>query len=440
MSKQPPLPSSSSFPGPGMADADTSDAPAPEYRYQVEISQMMFVFADVVDPAPEVTKLVEDIVRSQTIEMIIQSRRLAQRRASKYLSPEDLIFLIRYDRAKVNRLRTYLSWKDVRKNAKDSGDSAGAPGGASEMDALDDATTMDGPGGVKATKMKIRLPWEISSIYSEHVLALPNADGDEEEDDDDLEAHEASMQRLKDADEATRRMTREEYVHYSECRQASFTFRKSKKFREFINSNAYLDVKPNDDIIDILGFLAFEVVRELCVGAVAIKKGLEEQEVARVKADEQKQQGQVSTLSSTLNSVSSLSSSSLPASGKRKFDVTKHVSDVGEGSGQKKPKIVCASDVVDVDQSATTAIDRKLTSPIKADADSEAQETETTKPTDDELCALFTFPPTLETPLLASHIQEAFARLQRKHPPALTTGLRGSTGQGGLRRTRVFVI
>ena len=52
--------------------------------------------------------------------------------------------------------------------------------------------------------------------------------GEEEEDDeDDVEALEDSLQRLRDADEATRRMTREEYVHYSECRQASFTFRKS---------------------------------------------------------------------------------------------------------------------------------------------------------------------------------------------------------------------
>ena len=42
------------------------------------------------------------------------------------MSAEDLIFLIRHDRAKVNRLRTYLSWKDVRKHAKDSGGDAGA--------------------------------------------------------------------------------------------------------------------------------------------------------------------------------------------------------------------------------------------------------------------------------------------------------------------------
>lgn len=36
------------------------------------------------------------------------------------MNAEDLIFLIRHDRAKVNRLRSFLSWKDVRKNAKDA--------------------------------------------------------------------------------------------------------------------------------------------------------------------------------------------------------------------------------------------------------------------------------------------------------------------------------
>lgn len=407
------------------AAADPTDAPAPDYRYQVEISQMMFVFADVVDPAPEVTRLVEDIVRSQMIEMIVQSRRLSQRRASKYLSPEDLIFLIRYDRAKVNRLRTYLSWKDVRKNAKDSGDSGGAPGGATEMDALDDPG-MDG-GAVKATKMKIRLPWEITSIYSEHVLALPNADGDNDEDDDDIEAHEASMQRLKDADEATRRMTRDEYVHYSECRQASFTFRKSKKFREFINAGAYLDVKPNDDIIDILGFLAFEVVRELCIGAVAIKKSLEEQKAARIRADAQlqQQQQQAEQPASTTTTASS--------SNKRPHDDSTDTATATAGT-DKKPKLDESADDT-ADQTLTNDNTTTTTTSSEADPPTTAKQAQ-----DDELCTLFTLPPTVETPLLASHIQEAFARLQRKHPPALSSGVRGSAGPGGLRRTRVFVI
>ncbi len=66
---------------------------------------------------------------------ILQARALATRRGARYLSSEDLIFLIRHDRGKVNRLRTYLSWKDVRKHAKDSG---GDAGGAVEVENLED--------------------------------------------------------------------------------------------------------------------------------------------------------------------------------------------------------------------------------------------------------------------------------------------------------------
>lgn len=104
----------------------------------------MFVCGEVADPLQETTLLVEDIVRSQVIELVkcteesdgpfdlveltcglqvIQASAQAARRNSRFLSAEDLIFLMRHDRAKVNRLRSFLSWKDVRKNAKDaSGD------------------------------------------------------------------------------------------------------------------------------------------------------------------------------------------------------------------------------------------------------------------------------------------------------------------------------
>jgi transcription initiation protein SPT3 len=77
----------------------------------------------------------------------------------------------------------------------------------------------------KAQKITIKLPWEISTIYSE-VLRQSGHQSDDEEDEDDIEAHEASILRLKEADDATRQMTREEYQHYSDCRQASFTYRK----------------------------------------------------------------------------------------------------------------------------------------------------------------------------------------------------------------------
>ena len=41
-----------------------------EYKYSQEISQMMFVFGEVQEPNPETVNLVEDIVRSQLIELV----------------------------------------------------------------------------------------------------------------------------------------------------------------------------------------------------------------------------------------------------------------------------------------------------------------------------------------------------------------------------------
>ncbi|TFK82977.1 TFIID-18kDa-domain-containing protein [Polyporus arcularius HHB13444] len=236
-----------------------------EYKYSQEISQMMFVFGEVQDPNPETVNLVEDIVRSQLIELIVQARFLANRRAARHVSAEDLIFLIRHDRAKVNRLRTYLSWKDVRKHAKDSD---GGGGGGMEVENLEDGA--DDKLTAKAQKITIKLPWEIMTIYAD---VLPT---DDEEDDDDIEAHEASIQRLKEADDATRQMTREEYQHYSDCRQASFTYRKAKRFKEFLNLPPALDFKTGDDTVDIVGFLAFEMVRALTIAGLNVKKSLED--------------------------------------------------------------------------------------------------------------------------------------------------------------------
>ncbi|KZT05586.1 TFIID-18kDa-domain-containing protein [Laetiporus sulphureus 93-53] len=317
----------------------SSDAPGGrEYKYSQEISQMMFVFGEVQDPNPETVNLVEDIIRSQLIELIVQARMLATRRGARYLSAEDLIFLIRHDRAKVNRLRTYLSWKDVRKHAKDSG---GDGGGGVEVETLEDGA--DDKLTAKAQKITIKLPWEIMTIYSD-VLQT-----DDEEDEDDIEAHEASIQRLKEADDATRQMTREEYQHYSDCRQASFTYRKAKRFREFLNLPPSLDLKANDDTVDIVGFLAFEMVRSLTIAGLEVKKSLEE---AYLRED--------------VHSTS-------PALGKRK-------SASGLGGDAKR---------------------------MRRD-DSPDHDTESPLPT----CSLFLPPPEARTALRPEHIQDAFARMQ----------------------------
>ncbi|KAI0732820.1 TFIID-domain-containing protein [Fomitopsis betulina] len=324
-----------------------------EYKYSQEISQMMFVFGEVQDPNPETVNLVEDIVRGQLIELIVQARALATRRGARYLSAEDLIFLIRHDRAKVNRLRTYLSWKDVRKHAKDSG---GDGGGGVEVENLEDGA--DDKLTAKAQKITIKLPWEIMTIYSD-VLHT-----DDEEDEDDIEAHEASIQRLKEADDATRQMTREEYQHYSDCRQASFTYRKAKRFREFLNLPASLDLKQNDDTVDIVGFLAFEMVRSLTIAGLEVKKALEE-----------------SYLRGDLHAAS-------PVLGKRKTSG-------GLGGDLKRRR--------------EESPDRDSDPPLPA-------------------CSLFLPPPEARTALRPEHIQDAFGRMQTDWTHRRSAGMRNWRG------------
>jgi transcription initiation protein SPT3 len=68
--------------------------------YQTEIQQMMFVFGEVSDPLDETSLLVEEITRSQVMETVSQAIQHSNKRGNKFLSPEDLIFLLRFDRAK----------------------------------------------------------------------------------------------------------------------------------------------------------------------------------------------------------------------------------------------------------------------------------------------------------------------------------------------------
>ncbi|KZF25165.1 transcription factor spt3 [Xylona heveae TC161] len=240
-------------------------------KYRTEIQQMMFVSGETADIPPETTGTVEEIVRQQVIEMLSQCTSQAARRGVRSISTEDLIFLIRHDKAKVSRLRTFLSWKDVRKNVKDSDDKGGADADFVAGDDPIGAGVVGGPGpggdaGKKNKKAKVGLPWEVPSLYSEQV-----PEREDEEDEEEEEMNYATLQRLKNADERTKNMTKEEYVHWSDCRQASFTFRKGKRFKEWAGFGIVTDSKPNDDIVDILGFLTFEIVQTLTEEALRVK-------------------------------------------------------------------------------------------------------------------------------------------------------------------------
>jgi len=182
------------------------------------------------------------------------------------------MMMIRHDKAKLARLRHFLQWKDVRKNVKDSSDDKGQDDiNPDEAGAgMVGAAGPTGPGEAKKAsnkKARVDLVWDVPSYFSE--LVPPR---DDEEDEEEEEMNFATLQRLKTADERTKNMSREDYMHWSECRQASFTFRKGKRFREWAGFGVITDAKPNDDIIDILGFLTFEIVQTLTEEALRVKQ------------------------------------------------------------------------------------------------------------------------------------------------------------------------
>ncbi|RAH61386.1 SAGA-like transcriptional regulatory complex subunit Spt3 [Aspergillus piperis CBS 112811] len=234
--------------------------------------KMMFVSGETAEPSVETTTLIEDIVRQQVVEILARSTALATRRGVRSISTDDLIFLIRHDKAKVSRLKTFLSWKDVRKNVKDSDDKGGSD--AADFAGADDPIAggvVAGPQDVaskpKNKRARVGLAWDVNSFYSVQV-----PEREDEEDEEEEEQNYATLQRLAAADERTKNMTKEEYVFWSECRQASFTYRKSKRFREWAGFGIVTESKPNDDIVDILGFLTFEIVQTLTEEALKVKE------------------------------------------------------------------------------------------------------------------------------------------------------------------------
>ena len=180
-----------------------------------------------------------------------------------------MFFIIRRDHAKTARLKNFLSWKDVRKTAKDTDDKGGDAdiGGDDPIGGeASGAGPVVGDTTKKNKRSKIILPWDIENFYSEQA-----PEREDEEDEEEEGMNEATLQRLNAADQRTKDMTKDEYVHFSECRQASFTFRKGKRFREWAGFGTITDSKPNDDIIDILGFLTFEMVQGLTEEALKVK-------------------------------------------------------------------------------------------------------------------------------------------------------------------------
>ena len=253
----------------------------------------------------------------------------------------------------------------------------------------------------------------MSSFYA---FQLPEKDDDEERDEEEEEINSATLQRLKTADERTKNMTREEYVHWSECRQASFTFRKGKRFREWAGFGIVTDSKPNDDIVDILGFLTFEIVQTLTEEALRVKAA----EDAWARDNDRGEGGRGKD---NVDSGNTAPSGTKASAADKSRDTKDENKDSKDEIGAKKENTPASSD----SRNGSNSNDVPASAGPDDDSNPRKRKRE---------MGLFDPPEKERAPVQPKHIQEAFRRLQQ--PSAKERAMR-NLGSWSVRRPLKFV-
>jgi transcription initiation protein SPT3 len=250
---------------------------------------------------------------------LVAARELAARRDETRFTTNDILFQVRHDPGRLARLRNHMRWKQIRTKAKVKDDDAA---GDLDLDEVDDLVDDDEPDDSEATRLSdsdsdpstpqvkkanvlstsvpeghlTPLPWSILSMFphASDIPSLASFDDDEEASTNGKESpllgsttNPYLLARLQKNDERTRGMTAEEYTVWSECRSASFTFRKKQTFREWCGLGIIADHQAKEDVLEILGLLTSEWVQTLTEKASAVKEQEIKNarcEIARVKA------------------------------------------------------------------------------------------------------------------------------------------------------------
>ncbi|KAI8663303.1 hypothetical protein NCS57_00930900 [Fusarium keratoplasticum] len=211
-----------------------------EPKFKSEIQRMMYIAGETQDPSVETIAVVEEIIRDQVVLMLTTANELASSRGARFISNADLFFQIRHDQVRLGRLMNLLRWNRLRLKSKAESDK-----GDAELAAVQDL----------AEVLEVPLP-EVEE--PEGLLSGSN---------------QATVERLRRADRITRRMTAKEYTRWAESRRrASFSYRKKQKFREWSGLGVIAETEPKHDCLDILSFLACDMVERLTEMALAIQE------------------------------------------------------------------------------------------------------------------------------------------------------------------------
>ena len=209
--------------------------------FGAEIGKMCFLFGDVRSPLDETLVIVEQTVHAQLAAVVDQCLHLGS------LSLEHVLFLFRDDAQRQYRIHDFMEWKDNRAAAEEGEENEGDDGD----DAAEEADTV-----ARLPVSDFLTALELDAGIGDAVTAKAEALRT-----DKLRRHALAAQ-------LTETMTTDEYLEYAALRQASFTYKKGKKFRDWLGISGLAD----SDTTDVLGFLAWEMVGLLVQASLAVRR------------------------------------------------------------------------------------------------------------------------------------------------------------------------
>jgi len=224
--------------------------------FQAEISSMMYAFGDYRKPCPESVALVEDIVRQQMSTLLIQTAEVTSIRGGKFMSIDDILFLLRRNKEKLRRVIRYLDFRDSKVRT--------AKSASQDEDEVLEASV--GEAG-KSDNKRLKLAYDfISSIDNTgELMELFDQDG---------YVDQARKERLERAERIAKSLDRQAYIEFAEARQVNFN-KKAGKFKEWLDVSSLIEVKPSGGVMEILSYMAYETVGQIVDLALLVKQDQE---------------------------------------------------------------------------------------------------------------------------------------------------------------------
>ncbi|XP_068698842.1 transcription initiation protein SPT3 homolog isoform X1 [Montipora capricornis] len=244
-------------PTPATQSPITLSSRLPKTWFQSEILSMMYAFGDARKPSSESATLIEQIVHSQMSNMVVRAAEVTNMRGGRFMSVEDIIFLLRKDKEKLKRLIRFLNFKEMKSKSQKQT--------SQDDDEVLEVTVHENKGNKRR-----KISYEIVSAIDQtgDLISLF--------DDDDID--EVKQERNERAERFSRTLDPQQYLEFTECRQTNFN-KKAGKFKEWLDCASLIDLKPNTPVMEIFSFLAYETVGQIVDLALLVKKDAEENDV-----------------------------------------------------------------------------------------------------------------------------------------------------------------